>query len=417
MRSADGAPGTVPCLAAGCRAGFEAEAADDLRRAAAAAGLQPGVAAHPVPGLVVVPCAAPAATAVRAALDRARPVFARNPFVGVGPVALDARDAAGRPDRIAPLLAAIEALPAAVHGTAQRAPYVEHPDTNEGKALSPLARGLGARLDAALAAAGRLRADAPRRLHVFLADGTTAYVGTSAAAATPWPLGIPRIRVARGAPSRSAAKLAEAFVVFLGDAVADVLRPGMRAVDLGAAPGGWTWLLAQKGLRVTAVDNGALRGPAAHDPLVTHLRADGLAYRPRRPVDWLVCDIVERPARIAEVVAGWIADGDARYAIFNLKLPMKKRIEEVARCAGIVEDRLARAGVAHDFALRQLYHDREEVTGCLVRHEGAPRGRHGAAVTRPPARARASRTPAGSPPAARGAGAGTTSRRQRRRAR
>jgi hypothetical protein len=38
-----------------------------------------------------------------------------------------------------------------------------------------------------------------------------------------------------------------------------LLRPGMRAADLGAAPGGWTWVLARHGLRVTSIDNGPLR--------------------------------------------------------------------------------------------------------------------------------------------------------------
>ncbi len=231
------------------------------------------------------------------------------------------------------------------------------------------------------------------------ATARCAFVGTSEASTTPWPLGIPRIRVPKGAPSRSAAKLAEAFVVFLGEQASEVLRPGMRAVDLGAAPGGWTWLLAERGLRVTAVDNGPLKGPVASDPLVTHLRADGLSYRPKRPVDWLVCDIVERPARIAELVAGWIAEGAARYAIFNLKLPMKKRDEEVQRCAAIIAERLDRAGVVCDFALRQLYHDREEVTGCLVRHDQDARRSPDAGVTRRPrAAGRASRRPAASQP-------------------
>jgi 23S rRNA (cytidine2498-2'-O)-methyltransferase len=355
---------------AGCRAGFEAEAAADLGRAAAA--LDRGIAVEARQGEGYVVGRFDDAPAPRA-LQRlgARPVFARNLFVATGPVDLLGRHKALRPDRVAPLLATIATLAAHDHGTVWRPPYVEYPDTNEGKALSPLARALAERLTTALGGQGRLRDDASRRLHVYLPDGARAFVGTSEAATTPWPLGIPRIRVPRGAPSRSAAKLAEAFVVFLGDEAGEVLRPGMRAVDLGAAPGGWTWLLVERGLRVTAVDNGPLKGPVANDPLVTHLRTDGLSYRPRRPVDWLVCDIVERPARIAELVAGWMADGDARFAIFNLKLPMKKRDDEVRRCTEIIGQRLAHAGVAHDFALRQLYHDREEVTGCVVRHEGA----------------------------------------------
>lgn len=353
------------CLVAGCRAGFEEEAGADLVRAAAA--IASDVVVETSPGCVVGWLAREPSGAAIARLMDLRPVFARNLFVGAGPIALPTGAARTRPDRVTSLLAAIRALPTPSHDAAWRAPYVEFPDTNEGKALTSLATALGTRLTEALRSEGRVRDDAMRRLHVFLCDGASAYVGTSDAATSCWPLGIPRIRVPHGAPSRSAAKLAEALVVFLGDEAATLLRPGVRAVDLGAAPGGWSWLLAQKGVRVTAVDNGPLKGEAARDPLITHVRADGFAYRPRRPVDWLVCDIVDRPSRIAELVAGWIADGTARYAIFNLKLPMKKRDEEVQRCARIIGARLQRAAVAHELALRQLYHDREEVTGYLAR--------------------------------------------------
>ena len=98
-------------------------------------------------------------------------------------------------------------------------------------------------------------------LHALFIDGANAFVGASVSPwASRWTMGIPRLRMPGGAPSRSTLKLAEAFVTFLGDREADLLRAGMRAVDLGAAPGGWTWQLARRGLRVTAVDNGPLKG-------------------------------------------------------------------------------------------------------------------------------------------------------------
>jgi len=174
----------------------------------------------------------------------------------------------------------------------------------------------------------------------------------------------------RDVPSRSTLKLAEAIGTFLTeDEQLRLLRPGLRAVDLGAAPGGWTWQLAHRGIRVTAVDNGPMKGSVADDSLVTHLREDGLTWRPGRPVDWLVCDIVLQPIRIAELVAHWIADGDARRAIFNLKLPMKKRYDEVQRCATRMREITDRAHVKAKLTLKQLYHDREEVTGYLVRQD------------------------------------------------
>jgi 23S rRNA (cytidine2498-2'-O)-methyltransferase len=183
-------------------------------------------------------------------------------------------------------------------------------------------------------------------------------------------MGIPRLKMPRDVPSRSTLKLAEAFGTFLSDdEQLRLLRPGLRAVDLGAAPGGWTWQLAHRGLRVTAVDNGPMKGGVADDSLVTHLREDGLTWRPTRPADWLVCDIVLQPIRIAELVARWIADGDARRAIFNLKLPMKKRYAEVERCAGRMREITDRAHVNAKLTLKQLYHDREEVTGYLARQD------------------------------------------------
>jgi len=66
-------------------------------------------------------------------------------------------------------------------------------------------------------------------------------------------------------------------------------------------------------------------------------------------------------------VANWIAEGAARRAIFNLKLPMKKRYDEVLRCRAAIESQMERARVGYTLALRQLYHDREEVTGYLAR--------------------------------------------------
>ena len=100
--------------------------------------------------------------------------------------------------------------------------------------------------------------------------------------------------MASDAPSRSYLKLAGAFEVFLNRKEQALwLKPQMTAFDLGAAPGGWTWQLVQRGLKVTAVDNGPLKGAAASHPAIRHLRQDGFKFRPQRPVDWLVCDMVE----------------------------------------------------------------------------------------------------------------------------
>ena len=347
-----------------CRAGFEAEAASDLRAVAERSNASLECAVDRGTGFVVGRSTGIDAERWRRAWIALPPIFVRTAMIGTGPYDLDRSDPRGRPDRVSPLIDAIIALAP----PPLRSVWVEFADSDEGKRLSALARALEPRLREALRLSPLEDDTRATRLHVFLVDGRTAYVGTSdAATGSSWPMGIPRLRMPHSAPSRSTLKLAEAIAVFVGARETALLRPGLCAVDLGAAPGGWTWQLVRRGLRVIAVDNGALKGDVANDPLVTHVRDDGVRWRPRRPVDWLVCDIVEQPRRIAALVADWIADGAARRAIFNLKLPMKKRYEEIALCRGLIERRLLQAQAGHRLALRQLYHDREEVTGFLER--------------------------------------------------
>jgi 23S rRNA (cytidine2498-2'-O)-methyltransferase len=373
-------------VVAHCRAGFEPEAAADLMQLAEHAGEAIETDAPAGRGFVVGRLRGPDRRHWPRALEHSPPIFIRSLFFGSGPHPLfDPAICTGRPDRVAPLAALAGRCHAELPGAgllpgARPQPVfaslrLETADTNDGKELSGLARALAARLTETLRERGLMSAgdaigsaESAANLHVLFRDGAHAYVGASVAPwASPWTMGIPRLRMPGAAPSRSTLKLAEALVTFLGPREADLLRAGMRAVDLGAAPGGWTWQFAHRGVDVTAVDNGPLKGAVAKDPLVTHVRADGLSYVPRRPVDWMVCDIAEQPAKIAALVARWIGEGHARHSIFNLKLPMKKRYHEVRRCEAVIRDALAQARVKHRLLLRQLYHDREEVTGCVLR--------------------------------------------------
>ena len=143
-----------------------------------------------------------------------------------------------------------------------------------------------------------------------------------------------------------------------------LLQPGMRAADLGAAPGGWTWVLARHGLQVTAIDNGPLRPHLFDTGRVEHLRADGFRWQPPQPLDWMVCDMVEQPIRVAARMAEWFAQGWCRQAVFNLKLPMKKRWLETQRCLELFRNE---AGPVSTLRAKQLYHDREEITVFAAR--------------------------------------------------
>ena len=268
-------------------------------------------------------------------------------------------------DRLTPLLAALPNEPQTFGAL-----WLEVPDTNDGKTLSSFTLRFAPLIESKLRESGRLVADANLpRLHIFFPDKNCALIGSSDPHnSAAWPMGILRQKMPHDAPSRSYLKLAEAFASFLSKEEQEKwLSPGMTAVDLGAAPGGWTWYLVQRGLKVTAVDNGPMKGAAAGHPAIKHLRQDGFRYRPSRPVDWLVCDMVEQPAKVAALMAEWVASGLTTRAIFNLKLPMKKRVEALANALDGMRAVLDAKKIRYRLQARQLYHDREEVTVLLAR--------------------------------------------------
>jgi 23S rRNA (cytidine2498-2'-O)-methyltransferase len=84
-------------------------------------------------------------------------------------------------------------------------------------------------------------------------------------------------------------------------------------------------------------------------------------------VDWLVCDMVEQPQRVATLMAEWFVNGLAQHAIFNLKLPMKKRLTALNAALDIIRNSLNKKGIKYSLKTKQLYHDREEVTVFLTR--------------------------------------------------
>ncbi|MBU3054850.1 23S rRNA (cytidine(2498)-2'-O)-methyltransferase RlmM [Pseudomonas indica] len=266
-------------------------------------------------------------------------------------------------DRISVLLERLQAYP--VCGSL----WLEVLDTNEGKELSTFCRKFEAPLRKALVKAGRLVEDGRKpRLLLTFKSGREMFLGVAEPDNSAlWPMGIPRLKFPREAPSRSTLKLEEAWHQFIPrDQWDERLAPQMTSVDLGAAPGGWTWQLVNRHMKVTAVDNGPMAESLMDFGLVDHQRADGFTFRPRKPVDWMVCDIVEKPARTAALIETWLGEGWCREAVVNLKLPMKQRYAEVRRLLERIEDGFQARGVRVAIACKQLYHDREEVT-CHLR--------------------------------------------------
>jgi len=175
-----------------------------------------------------------------------------------------------------------------------------------------------------------------------------------------WPGGQAPIDEDKTPPSRAYRKLLEAEL-HLGLAIGR----GDRVVDLGAAPGGWSYVALERGAVVTAVDRSPLRDDLMRHPSLDFRKGDGFKYEPEYPpVDWLLCDVIAYPVRTVELVSRWIGRGLCRSFVVSVKFQGEDeypRLEELKQI-------LADANL--EFQIRRLRHNRNEVTAL-----GAPAGR------------------------------------------
>jgi 23S rRNA (cytidine2498-2'-O)-methyltransferase len=153
-----------------------------------------------------------------------------------------------------------------------------------------------------------------------------------------------------GPPSRAYLKLWEAFV-----RVGRWPRPGDLCLDLGASPGGWTWLLAQLGATVVAVDKAPLveRERAS----LECLEASAFALDPASlaGATWLFSDVIAYPERVFALVERWRARGCIRNIICTIKFQ------------GGTDHAITRRFAAIDGAqVFHLHHNRHELTFALV---------------------------------------------------
>ena len=156
--------------------------------------------------------------------------------------------------------------------------------------------------------------------------------------ASPFPHGEARFIEDKAAPpSRAYLKLWELFTL-LGTAP----KPGETCLDLGASPGGWSWVLQQCGARVIAVDKAPLEPRIAALPGIEIRKASAFALDPRDvgPVGWLFSDVVCYPKRLLALVEKFLAAGTVRNFVCTIKFQGETDFATQARFAAIPASRL-----------------------------------------------------------------------------
>jgi hypothetical protein len=168
----------------------------------------------------------------------------------------------------------------------------------------------------------------------------------------PWPGGAAPVAEDRAPPSRAYRKLEEAFRWMEREPHLDE-----TCVDLGAAPGGWTYVAARRGARVLAIDRSPLAPALSRFPNVSTVEGNAFTYAPPSPVDWLICDIVCEPQRSIELVDTWLTEKRCRNLVVTVKFKGRDQYGVLAALKPIF-DRTKPL-----FArVKQLAHNKNEVT-------------------------------------------------------
>lgn len=155
-----------------------------------------------------------------------------------------------------------------------------------------------------------------------------------------------------GPPSRAYLKLWEALV-----RLRRWPQPGERCLDLGASPGGWTWVLAKLGAEVVAIDKAPLDPRVAAMAGVEWRGESAFALEPATigPVDWLFSDVICYPARLLRLVERWRATGQVKNFVCTIKFQGETDHETAEAFAA-----LPGAQVLH------LHNNKHELTFMLV---------------------------------------------------
>lgn len=165
---------------------------------------------------------------------------------------------------------------------------------------------------------------------------------------SPFANGEARFHESREAPSRAYLKLWEALTILGAHP-----GPGDLCYDLGAAPGGWSWVAASLSARVVAIDRAPLAPSVAAMLGVRHRSESAFGIDPRKEprIDWLLCDVIAYPPRTLGLVRRWLDAGRAARIIASVKFQGPTDHDSIAAFEAIPGGRLV-----------HLSHNRHELT-------------------------------------------------------
>jgi 23S rRNA (cytidine2498-2'-O)-methyltransferase len=173
---------------------------------------------------------------------------------------------------------------------------------------------------------------------------------------SPFPKGEVPVASDKSAPSRAFAKLVEAE-----QRLGRGIQAGETCVDLGAAPGSWTYVAVNRGAQVVAVDRSSLREDLMASRLVKFEPGDAFRYQPSRPVDWLLCDVIAAPERTAALLLEWLRRGWCRQFVVTVKLGDQARPTPNFGSEALAELKAGLPALTGEFWITRLCANKKEV--------------------------------------------------------
>lgn len=149
-------------------------------------------------------------------------------------------------------------------------------------------------------------------------------------------------------PNRAYLKLWEALSI-----LNKYPKAGETCIDLGASPGGWSWVLASFNAKVISVDKAELAPNISKMPQIKFLQESAFALDPNdfEKVDWLVCDVICYPERSLNLIEQWLATDKVKQIICTIKLQGKEDWDTIKKLQAIPNSQLL-----------HLYQNKHELT-------------------------------------------------------
>lgn len=158
-------------------------------------------------------------------------------------------------------------------------------------------------------------------------------------------------------PSRAYLKLWEAFTI-----TGSYPKKDQLCLDLGACPGGWSFVLASLGAEVISVDRTALDPMLMKHPRVNFIKGDAFKFLPEagNQFDWIFSDLACFPEKLFELVDKWLSICPKANFVCTLKFQGQGHYSIIPKFTSVKGSKLL-----------HLHNNKHELTWIRLNPEGA----------------------------------------------